>query len=579
MESGVKKSSTNSKLLKDLDDLDDTLKPLFNKFKTQFNQYVMAVLRDQRSKQSIMDCHALRLAERNRKLTTDNYSDVGIEEAIESFYQMIMIAFLTGITDSQYRKEQLKKGHKKDFADDEQFEFDFTPNEAIEHLRQRTAIKRSDFDLLDRQAKFKSFTAVKLASVQAMDKMKDRLTKNLKEGESLGDFIKSVKSEVWSVESGGNGTLPNNSTLNTPNSKLQAESLLDPNYLEVVYRNNIGSAYNAGKMEAAKNDEDLYALEFVAITDDRTTDICDKLNGVVKPVNDEFWKEWTPPLHHNCRSTFIERYDFESNKPPITDDKYLEKLPKRNDFSGSASWFSLPDKYLKQLSEIDRETANFILLDDDKKAKAITREFRKLDKIDLHFDLKNVEIKVKEIRDAQGQKANASYERIEKKGIISFDKDTAPDFYRTIRKINKKQDLNESDVIAFSYFGHEGTHRDHKRMIITKNQDNLFEKAYECFVEKIGRTRTVDYLCDIYGEDKRVDFTKWVNNSNAYKKRVDKLNKFFEKNNIDGDKVTNTVNEKLKIFNTNTTISQLKTVLESQKYGKFEDEDLKRLFD
>ena len=65
------------------------------------------------------------------------------------------------------------------------------------------------------------------------------------------------------------------------------------------------------------------ALEFSAILDGRTTEICEHMDERVYPVNDKVWESYTPPLHFNCRSLLVavtvrdtwERSDDPSIKP------------------------------------------------------------------------------------------------------------------------------------------------------------------------------------------------------------------------------------------------------------------------
>lgn len=47
------------------------------------------------------------------------------------------------------------------------------------------------------------------------------------------------------------------------------------------------------------------ALEYSAINDDRTTEICSQLDGHVHPADDAFWNTYTPPNHFNCRSLIV----------------------------------------------------------------------------------------------------------------------------------------------------------------------------------------------------------------------------------------------------------------------------------
>lgn len=79
-----------------------------------------------------------------------------------------------------------------------------------------------------------------------------------------------------------------------------------PWYLELVYRNNIQSSYNAGafyNQELNKKNKP-YGL-YDAIDDERTSEICQILNGKVYPLDHPFWNRYLPPNHHGCRSKRI----------------------------------------------------------------------------------------------------------------------------------------------------------------------------------------------------------------------------------------------------------------------------------
>lgn len=79
-----------------------------------------------------------------------------------------------------------------------------------------------------------------------------------------------------------------------------------PWYLELVYRNNMQSSYNAGafyNQELNKKNKP-YGL-YDAIDDERTSEICQILNGKVYPLDHPFWNRYLPPNHHGCRSKRI----------------------------------------------------------------------------------------------------------------------------------------------------------------------------------------------------------------------------------------------------------------------------------
>jgi SPP1 gp7 family putative phage head morphogenesis protein len=78
--------------------------------------------------------------------------------------------------------------------------------------------------------------------------------------------------------------------------------------LETVIRTNSNEAFNAGRLQTFR-DPDLEgfvkAVEYSAILDERTTDICRALDGKVFEIGDPALDQVTPPNHFNCRSTLV----------------------------------------------------------------------------------------------------------------------------------------------------------------------------------------------------------------------------------------------------------------------------------
>ena len=79
-------------------------------------------------------------------------------------------------------------------------------------------------------------------------------------------------------------------------------------YLDTLARTNLYEAMNEARF-AEFTDPSLgdfvVALEYSAILDDRTTDICETLNGSVYAADSEQWDNIRPPNHYNCRSVLI----------------------------------------------------------------------------------------------------------------------------------------------------------------------------------------------------------------------------------------------------------------------------------
>src|SRR6185295_12763214 len=101
-------------------------------------------------------------------------------------------------------------------------------------------------------------------------------------------------------------------------------------YLDTLARTNLFEAMNEARY-AEFTDPELgdfvVALEYSAILDDRTTDICESLNGSVYSADSDEWNNIRPPNHFNCRSvlvpiTAVDGWDGrESPKPTVQPQK------------------------------------------------------------------------------------------------------------------------------------------------------------------------------------------------------------------------------------------------------------------
>lgn len=78
--------------------------------------------------------------------------------------------------------------------------------------------------------------------------------------------------------------------------------------LETVVRTNMFEAINEARFGYFTDPElkgFVTALEYSAILDGRTTDICEHLDGRVYRASDDVWDRFRPPNHFNCRSILI----------------------------------------------------------------------------------------------------------------------------------------------------------------------------------------------------------------------------------------------------------------------------------
>lgn len=81
---------------------------------------------------------------------------------------------------------------------------------------------------------------------------------------------------------------------------------LAPFRLETILRTNATMAFNQGRLIEARQEPDaLNGLQYSAILDERTTEVCELLDGTVFALDDPDLDKLTPPNHFNCRSVLV----------------------------------------------------------------------------------------------------------------------------------------------------------------------------------------------------------------------------------------------------------------------------------
>jgi len=125
-----------------------------------------------------------------------------------------------------------------------------------------------------------------LTKVDIIQRVWEHLDKALEEGKSFREFRKEVAQDLD----------------DTWLSKSSAR-------LETIYRNNVQSAFAAGRYLQATSPDALeqhpiWMLDVVM--DSRTSDVCEPLDGVKRRADDPWWQGGRiPPLHHNCRTGLL----------------------------------------------------------------------------------------------------------------------------------------------------------------------------------------------------------------------------------------------------------------------------------
>ena len=98
------------------------------------------------------------------------------------------------------------------------------------------------------------------------------------------------------------------------------------NWLETEYSTAIGQAQSAVRWEQIEDQKnELPYLQYSAVIDKNTSDICKPLDGVCLPVGDKFWNTNAPLNHFNCRCVLIQFDKTDATKAGITSKENADK--------------------------------------------------------------------------------------------------------------------------------------------------------------------------------------------------------------------------------------------------------------
>lgn len=160
------------------------------------------------------------------------------------------------------------------------------PKEAIDFFGKKAPLDKKAWLDLSQDARKRAFTAAWVTDVNVLQSVKDSLDKAIADGESFESWKKRIRKELgdrWSRPDG---------------------------YLETVFRNNVQSAYAAGRYKAQTTPLMLKMRPYwrlVVLMDDRTSPYCKPLASppVILPAEDPWWTSNFPPRHHRCRTTCV----------------------------------------------------------------------------------------------------------------------------------------------------------------------------------------------------------------------------------------------------------------------------------
>ncbi|HBC3388687.1 TPA: minor capsid protein [Vibrio parahaemolyticus] len=206
--------------------------------------------------------------------------------------------------------------------------------EAIDALSSMIPADSKTYRQTEASMKLRAFTIANVSSLDAVNRVKKLYEDALNEGQSRSEVLRNLDAYLEQVGI--------------------AEA--NPYWLELHYRNNMMTAYNAGRWTQIADNDLVEFLVYTSVMDDGTTKLCRELDGVAKPKNDEFWIEFYPPNHHKCRGTVSvltrEQYDkLPSSKKSQYTKITIDSMHENDTFSKEHQFRSSPLVSMQALPE------------------------------------------------------------------------------------------------------------------------------------------------------------------------------------------------------------------------------------
>lgn len=196
-------------------------------------------------------------------------------------------------------------------------------------MRAKVPMLDDAWNAIDEQAKSQAFTVSGVAQLDLVADVWRALDEALATGATLDDFQEAIEDELTSA---------------------WGESVANPGArIETIFRTNAQTAFNAGRVQLM-SDPDVLADRpfwmFDAVMDSRTSDLCETCDETVRPADDPWWRQHTPPLHFNCRSSITsltpeqaQKMGIDTHGPPAMPDQGFGRTP------ALAAWGPRPTDY------------------------------------------------------------------------------------------------------------------------------------------------------------------------------------------------------------------------------------------
>lgn len=178
--------------------------------------------------------------------------------------------------------------------------FDQPPDKAVEYLKAKgVAITwdAADFAALEEQA----FSIAKVMQLDILQDMKDELDNALEKGITFHEFKKNVAERM--TAKGWNGE---RESINPDTGEVSKVDLGSPWRLRTIFETNLQTAYMQGRWIGMQETIESRPYGQIRSTiDNRTTQQCRDLDGLIFALDDPIWSFIYPPGHFRCRRRVV----------------------------------------------------------------------------------------------------------------------------------------------------------------------------------------------------------------------------------------------------------------------------------
>lgn len=179
---------------------------------------------------------------------------------------------------------------------DIKYAFSLAPEKAVEYMQNKGFRITNDWRDMYEDAHAKAFTISKMTDVQLLSDTKGLLDNALKEGWSAQKTQKEMTNLFQTKGWWGKKKIVDK------NGEEKEVQLGSPHRVRTIYKQNMQSAYNAGRYLQQLEDVDFAPyFQYVAILDERTRPAHRALNGKVYRYDDPIWTSLYPPNGWGCR--------------------------------------------------------------------------------------------------------------------------------------------------------------------------------------------------------------------------------------------------------------------------------------